>query len=333
MLIHFGIGVLLSTMIQQDCFNSIEKRLSWLATRLELRGALNILDLNIHAENFYIHFFKVLFGWELDWLGAIDPHAQAIDLVDKEQQLIVQVSATATKQKISSALSKVDAQYRGWQFKFVAIAKPNNQLRKQTYTIPHDLKFAPAHDIYDCASLLAKICALPSDHIVSVDEFLKSQLFIEPEISRVESNLSTIIKLLAAEDWSSQTAPIQTIPYEIPSKIAYNGLHRSRDLIDDYKVHYHRLDRLYAEYDHQGRNKSLSIRNGIRSEYQKLDESLSPDDKFFATISKVQKRVLASANHGQIPDEELEMSVGILVVDAFIRCKIFKNPEEDRANT
>jgi hypothetical protein len=27
-----------------------------------------------------------------------------------------------------------------------------------------------------------------------------------------------------------------------------------------------------------------------------------------------------------IPQEEMEMCVGILVVDAFIRCKIFKNP-------
>lgn len=334
LLSNAGTSVLHSSMIQQDSFNSIEKRLSWLATRLELRGALNILDLNIHAENFYIHFLKILYGWELDWLGAVDPRAPAIDLVDSKQQFVVQVSATATKQKINSALSKVGEKYKGWQFKFVAIAKPNNQLRKETYAIPHDLKFDPKNDIFDCVSLLAAISALPPSRIASVDEFLRTQLVIEPDPSKVESNLASIIKLLAGEDWSSQTAPIQTIPYEIPSKIAYNGLNRSRELIDDYKVHYHRLDRLYSEYDHQGRNKSLSIRNGIRNEYLSLDEGMPADDRFFATISKVQRRVLASANHVQIPDEELEMSVGILVVDAFIRCKIFKNPEEEgHANT
>jgi hypothetical protein len=33
-----------------------------------------------------------------------------------------------------------------------------------------------------------------------------------------------------------------------------------------------------------------------------------------------------SANYADIPVEELDLCVNILVVDAFIRCKIFKNP-------
>ncbi len=37
-------------------------------------------------------------------------------------------------------------------------------------------------------------------------------------------------------------------------------------------------------------------------------------------------RILQSANAPMIPDEELDLCVAILVVDAFIRCKIFKNP-------
>jgi len=35
----------------------------------------------------------------------------------------------------------------------------------------------------------------------------------------------------------------------------------------------------------------------------------------------------SSKNYIEIPYEELEFCVGIIVVDAFIRCKIFKNPE------
>ena len=34
-----------------------------------------------------------------------------------------------------------------------------------------------------------------------------------------------------------------------------------------------------------------------------------------------------SNNYAEIPYEELEICVEIIVVDAFIRCKIFENPE------
>ncbi|MCD5414126.1 MAG: hypothetical protein LR001_03850 [Clostridiales bacterium] len=37
--------------------------------------------------------------------------------------------------------------------------------------------------------------------------------------------------------------------------------------------------------------------------------------------------VITSKNYVEITFEELEMYTGILVVDAFIRCKIFENPE------
>ena len=43
-------------MNRSQYFNYIEREFSILATRLNARGGLNILDLNIYAENFYLHF-------------------------------------------------------------------------------------------------------------------------------------------------------------------------------------------------------------------------------------------------------------------------------------
>ena len=39
------------------------------------------------------------------------------------------------------------------------------------------------------------------------------------------------------------------------------------------------------------------------------------------------KIIMGSSNYNIMPIEELQLCVDILVVDAFIRCKIFKNPE------
>jgi len=47
----------------------------------------------------------------------------------------------------------------------------------------------------------------------------------------------------------------------------------------------------------------------------------------------VTARIQGSENYNQIAFEELELCVNILVVDAFIRCKIFKNPETIRSVT
>ncbi|MEI8209617.1 MAG: SMEK domain-containing protein, partial [Methylococcales bacterium] len=86
-------------MNRSDYFNFIERELSILATRISVRGGLNILDLNIHSENFYLNFFNLLFDWHLTNINSAEQNAAAVDLVDKVNNIIIQVSATATKQK------------------------------------------------------------------------------------------------------------------------------------------------------------------------------------------------------------------------------------------
>ena len=46
----------------------------------------------------------------------------------------------------------------------------------------------------------------------------------------------------------------------------------------------------------------------------------------FNVIEKVEEHVLKSDSVSEIPEEEIDMCIRIIVVDAFVRCKIFKNP-------
>ncbi len=316
-------------MNRSTYFDFIESKLSLLATRIEVRGGLNILNLHLHSENFYLHFFKVLFGWELQNLNAMQQNAAGVDLVDTTNKIIVQVSATATKQKIESALAKDLSTYKGYSFKFISISKDAKKLRTKTFSNPHNLAFSPAEDIFDITSLLVLIEKMDIDRQKDVYEFLKKELKSEPDPEKVESNLTTIIKILSKEDWSQGALGFEIVPYDIEAKISYNQLDTARALIDDYKIHYHRIDKIYSAFNKQGMNKSISILNGIRTEYLALGAVVSPDQCFFSVIDKVIRKIQASANYTPIPDEELELSVQILVVDAFIRCKIFKNPSGD----
>lgn len=313
-------------MNRQANFNFIEEKLSLLAFRIEMRGGLNILDLNLHSENFYLHLFNLLFGWALQNLNAEQKNAAGVDLVDTTNRIIAQVSATATKQKIESALAKNLSNYKGYDFKFISISKNATNLRTQTFSNPHHLIFFPATDIFDIPSLLSFIGAMDIDQQREVYEFLKKELKSEPDPEKIESNLTAIIKIISKEDWSQGTTGFETVPYDPEIKISYNQLDTARILIDDYKIHYPRIDKIYSDFDKQGMNKSISILNGIRTEYLALGAKVSPDQCFFSIIEKVTQKIRASANYTPIPDEELVLCVQILVVDAFIRCKIFKNP-------
>jgi len=313
-------------MNRSEYFNYIEEKLSILVTRINLRGKLNILDLNIHAENFYLNFFNLLFDWELKNLNAIQQNAPGIDLIDDTNKIIVQVSATGTKQKIESALKKDLSKYHGYSFKFISISINSEELKTKTFINPHNLTFSPANDIFDTTNILNIILSLNTTKQKSIYDFLKIELKTEPDPEKIESNLTTIIKILSKEDLNHATSHYETVPYDIEEKILYNNIDAAKTLIEDYKIHYHRLDKIYSIFDNQGDNKSLSTLNAIRMEYLKLSQGTPADQCFFLVIDRISQKIRASYNYTNIPDEELELCVNILVVDAFIRCKIFKNP-------
>lgn len=307
-------------------FNFIEEKLSLLAMRIEMRGGLNILDMHLHSENFYLHFFNLLYDWKLQNLNIVKKNAAAIDLVDLTNKIVIQVSSTATPQKIESALAKDLSRYEGYSFKFISISKDAKDLRTKKFANPYNLTFSPNEDIFDIPSLLKFICGKDIDQQKKIYEFLKKELKSEPDPEKLESNLTTIIKILSKVDWSQSIWSFETVPYDPEPKISYNQLDTARVLIDDYKIHYHRIDQIYSDFDKQGMNKSISILNGIRTEYLALGSEISPDQCFFSIIDKVAQKIRVSANYTPMPDEELVLCVQILVVDAFIRCKIFKNP-------
>lgn len=308
-------------------FNYITRKLSALATEIELRGKLNILDLNLHSENFYQHFFNELLGWQLQNLNVSKPNAAAIDLIDHTNKIVVQVSATATKEKVESTLTKDLAVYAGYAFKFISISKDANSLRSITFANPHNLTFKPQTDIYDITSILKGILVLGIDEQRRIADFIKKELGSEVDPHRLESNLAAIINILAKEDWSQIVSAVETIPFDIDKKIDYNNLDAARIIIDDFNIHHGRVDRIYSDFNEQGANKSTSVLAAIRNFYMTNKVRHSDDDLFFNVIECVVDRIQNSANYTAIPEEELDLCVNILVVDSFIRCKIFKNPE------
>lgn len=316
-------------MNRSNYFNYIEEKLNVLSYRITERGKLNILDLNIHSETFFADFLNMLYDLKLQNMNISVQNIEAIDLIDNENRIIAQVSSTCTKQKVESSLSKkIFEDYQGYRFKFISIAKDAGNLRKETFSNPNNVLFGPTEDVIDIGSLLNIILSKSTDVQKAIYEFIKKELGNDIDIVKVESNLATLINLLAAENLVESIESPEINVFQIESKITFNDLENVRDDIDDYKIYYHKLDEIYSTFDREGVNKSFSVLQVIRKQYKTLINSeSSAQSVFYSIIDAVINIVVNSINYTAIPYEELEICVHILVVDAFIRCKIFKNPE------
>lgn len=305
-------------------FNLCEERLSILCTRVELRGKLNILDFHLHSEDFYVGFLNLLFGYALKNINASVQNVEGIDLVDVAGKLVLQISSTATKTKIESALGKDLSAYKGHSFKFLSISKDAKHLRSGVYKNPHKLIFFPGQDIYDVSSLLNEILHLDIARQQKIYDFLRRELKADDEKPLIETNLASIINIISEEDLPSATN--SALAYNLDDKIDTNKLEVAAEIIEEYKIHHPRIEQVYGVFDAAGKNKSRSVLDSLRLIYLKLSTKFFGDELFFKIVEAVVERVQGSANYVVMPLDELERNVNILVVDAFIRCKVFKEP-------
>ncbi|MBP3702076.1 MAG: SMEK domain-containing protein [Lachnospiraceae bacterium] len=310
-------------------YRYIEERLNLLSYRIHHSGKINLLDLHIHSEAFFAELVNHLLKYHLINMNAIRQNVAGIDLVDRERQIVAQVSATCTKQKINKSLAK-DAmeEFRGYRFKFIAIAGDATSLRTQTYDNPHGMIFSPQDDIYDITSLSKLVLNMNIKDQMALYEFVRDELGEPIPVTKVDTNLATIVDILSREDLSEMLESPEINVFEIQRKIEYNDLLAVQPTIDDYKVYYRRLNEQYQEFDRQGANKSKSVLLKIRKQYIELSaQKEDSQELFLSLIDQLIDIVQNSRNYVEIPFEELEMCVSIIVVDAFIKCAIFENPE------
>lgn len=316
-------------MKRSEYFNYIEEKLAVLVVRINQRAKLNILDLNIYSENFFAELFNAIFNYELQNMNALEQNVEGIDLFDKKNKIIAQVSSTSTKQKIESSLSKnIFLKYPGYRFKFISIAEDASKLKKKTFKNPHAALFKPLEDIIDVHSVLNNILIKSIDEQKVIFEVIKKELGNEVDIVKMDSNLASIINILSNEILTDITELPEIKSFDIEMKIQYNDLKSVKMIIDDYVIYCQKVDEKYKEFDKQGANKSITVLQTIRKQYGILKDKIEDEDEIFLKIvENIIDIVKSSKNYVEISYEELEMYVGILVVDAFIRCKIFKNPE------
>lgn len=113
--------------------------------------------------------------------------------------------------------------------------------------------------------------------------------------------------------------------FEIEAKISFNNLSiYTKDAIDQYKIYYINVQEIYSEYARQGKTKSMAVLQKLHRIYVSLKSQASGDDLFIAIKNEIINQIGNKNNN--LSQEQLEMCVEMLMVHAFMECKIFEKP-------
>lgn len=150
------------------------------------------------------------------------------------------------------------------------------------------------------------------------------------------SMLLLVVNALASLDFSQVEPKIITVAFSPADKIRYNELKAMVPLIEDYKVYHAKINALYDELDAAGSIKKARVLDAVRAVYLRVkgrhvlgysDQALEIVRKNSDTIfNEVFEELYNGIESTSEWKEDLEFGLRIVLVDAFIRCKIMEEP-------
>jgi len=283
-------------------------------------------DFPFQVVNPIVILLNKVFDLSLTNANTTQSNVAAIDLVDKVNKVVFQVSSRNDLSKVRSSLEKIDTSiYSGFNFKYLAISKSAANLRDGKYNIPQEITFNPLNDIHDVDSLAAIIKNIPDiDKIEDIGKFLQKELvekfFIRPNI------VTEIINRLANQT-SNNDLPQTPLPFDISEKIIHNGLDNWGIDIAELAIYTSKVSEIYATFASEGNSKSNAVLFSLRHDYLNLKDSYTGDELFDKLLEKVYEDADGdTCCNESITKEELKFNISIILVDAFMRCKIFERP-------
>lgn len=307
----------------------ISLRLAILSNEVKLKSAVNLLDSNVLSEDVFKTILNTIYGWDLQNANVAEQNIKAIDLVDNTAKIFVQVSSDNSKAKVQSSLNKIELpKYSGYTFKFVCISKGISNLKKSIFDVPDGISFNVEADSYDDKRLLRDVMAKDIDTIEKLASFLEKSILPSTAEERRPSVITYVINCLSEESLAEVSVNPDVKPFDFIPKIDLNKLVKWKAIVTEYAVYSVLVDKIYKQYDKQGVNKSLAVLASLHDLYLNLSLDSSGDDLFDKLLENVYEIVDGDGTCNEsLTREELMMNIKIVLVDAFVKCKIFEKPE------
>ncbi len=290
---------------------------------------MNLLDSNVLLEDVFKEILNITYGLKLQNANLIKQNIKAIDLIDCSSKTIIQVSSDNSKAKVQTSLDKIELpKYEGYTFKFVCISKEVSHLKKYHFNVPEGISFNTETDCYDDKRILRDVSAKDIDTIRKLASYLEKSILPATADERRPSVITYVINRLADEPLAEIAVNPDTKSFDLEPKIDFNSLKKWRDIISEYTVFSLLVDKIYRAYDEQGVNKSFAVLSSLHDLYINLASELTGDALFDKLLESVYEIVNKDYKCNEsLTREELQMNIKIVLVDAFVKCKIFKKPE------
>lgn len=124
--------------------------------------------------------------------------------------------------------------------------------------------------------------------------------------------------------------------FNINDKLNHNNIIRYRHLIEDYKIYYTKLTMIYNELEYAGSFKKESLLRNIRQIYLKIKGKYAVTEGMYIDeirvhaddiIEDIENQLLEACDARTLLDDgDISFGISLIMVDAFMRCKILEEP-------
>lgn len=341
--------------------SSIEREFAAFIADVEIKNRSGKFDINIVAETLFISILNALYSCNLHNANLDKKNQDGYDLIDDEAKIIVQVTATNTLEKLKSSIIKCNkSKYADYQYKFLLIAKDAVDLKrsyekwvdkcktatekrknaslsagdKRGYLDVLKVSFYPNIEIIDIPDLLRRLNMMILDATImeSIYKVVISSLRYFRHVEAYETDLADVVSILGSSPLEYAEIGEPAI-FQIKKKIKLNKISKGRDELIMQNLKYtSSLDEIYETYNRTGTQKSQIVFHKLYKFYMDLQVTKCGAELLDAIINRTIEYVRDSKNCTIRQEDRLDFAVTIVVVDAFVRCKIFKRPDNDIAS-
>ncbi len=162
------------------------------------------------------------------------------------------------------------------------------------------------------------------------------------ELKKYPSAIATVINCIGASNLFNSKDNRNTNSYNLDDKITHNNLIDNKSIINEYKNYQGKIQKLYTEIESEGSLKRSILLQNIKTIYIKVKNKYITNknieileirknaDFIFDDVKNELWKIIENSKNikEDIPLEAIDTGLLIVMVDAFIECKILEEPKK-----
>ena len=217
-------------MNKKKTIDRIAELIARFRAEVETLNSQSLYDINIHAENVIIPILNFVYGLNLKNANLEEKNYSAVDLIDKENRVAIQVTSTANSEKIKHTLEHYKKHKQRDEFDSLLvyiITKKQKSYNDKKFDeiIDSEFEFNSSENILDFENLLSEINSWISLHKIQGVLELFEQEFTDQKLEYRKHILKNKDKL------TNETLYPNLLEIELPDKVFVGKIGINRDEI------------------------------------------------------------------------------------------------------